>query len=306
MVGAALGQDCFYDRSPAAQLASGLVEDDQMLHTSATLAVGIPVAAPEGGAAVANGWGEHLVDALIQAFDFGAAECVHLPVRPHTAMRTDFVGDIVAGAREERLIKQGDFYHALRIFQQGRREIRLREERREQVMPELAQFSRRLFCRIEIHVAETTGVYIGQVADAGVGLPLKFQVGVFFGDAGRGDQPGTRHTEVAQQPAAIIEPEVEQLPGALDVGDRTACQAGQGGVDNGVCDAAAPHPDNTKGHVAVELILDGFDFGKLGHAGAFASKRLRMQSSIRRPPILPKTAIRPASKVGSVSGGGGL
>lgn len=144
MIGAALGEDGFYDGCLPAALASGLVKDYQMLHTVAPFAIGIPVAASESGAAVFEGWVEHFKDALIQPFDLRSTECSDRPVRQHAAMGADFISDIVAGSRKERLIQQSHFNHALGILEQGVGEIFQRELRREQVVAELLEFHRRL------------------------------------------------------------------------------------------------------------------------------------------------------------------
>jgi len=67
--------------------------------------------------------------------------------------------------------------------------------------------------------------------------------------------------------SAIVKPEVEQLAGALDAGDRASGESGQWRVYDRGRDATAPHPLDAEGHAAVELILDCFDFGQFGHGG---------------------------------------
>lgn len=96
-------------------------------------------------------------------------------------------------------------------------------------------------------------------------------MGVFFENALTGDQPRPGHAEVAQKMAAIVDLEVEQLADAIDLGECAPCQADQGCVHDGCGHAALPHPGDAEGHAAVELILNGFDFGKFGHRKIIAA-----------------------------------
>jgi hypothetical protein len=86
---------------------------------------------------------------------------------------------------------------------------------------------------------------------------------------------------VAQQVTAIIQSEVEQFADALNVGDAAPRQSRQWGVHDRRCDTAPLHPQDAEGHIAVELILDRFNFGQFRHGDTFALERPQMQSGKR-------------------------
>ncbi|MEM6886395.1 MAG: hypothetical protein AAF571_15345, partial [Verrucomicrobiota bacterium] len=70
------------------------------------------------------------------------------------------------------------------------------------------EFIQFLLCQlfiIEIHMAETAGIDVGEVAIRSRELDMR----VLFGDAFFGNEPCSRHAEVTEQVASVIQPEIQ-------------------------------------------------------------------------------------------------